>query len=154
MLKINPTTAPPTVAKSGSVIVSISTNVQKIIIDAKTIPPIAWCTGSNSHKARKINAVSVSTKGYLNDIGRLQQRALPRKRIQPMIGRLSYHFMSLPHAQCEGGETMDSPLGSLKMQTFKKLPMHAPMQKKNTSIIIGNCAIVSLMSIEMFFECV
>ena len=45
--------------------------------------------------------------------------------------------MRLPHLQCDGGDTIDSPLGSLKMHTFKKLPMHAPAQNEKICIISG-----------------
>ena len=51
--------------------------------------------------------------------------------------------MSLPHLQCDGGFTIDCPLGILKMQTFKKLPMQAPMQNTQTCIIIGNSDSIS-----------
>ena len=83
-----------------------------------------------------------STSGYLNAIFPPQQRAFPRRTNQDMIGMLSNHFMFFPHLQCDCGRAIDSPLGILKMQTFKKLPMQAPMQNVHICIIIGNsCAV-------------
>jgi hypothetical protein len=59
----NPNTVPPTVAKSGKVIVSISTNAQKTISEAKNIPTNAGTIGSKHHIPQKTNAVRASTSG-------------------------------------------------------------------------------------------
>jgi hypothetical protein len=42
--------------------------------------------------------------------------------------------MAVPHpGQEEGGWTIDLPAGSLKMQTFRKLPIQMPKMKAVTS---------------------
>ena len=46
---------------------------------------------------------------------------------QLKIGILSYQAINLPHEQCERGVTTDLPSGMRRMQTFKKLPVQAPM---------------------------
>ena len=46
------------------------------------------------------------------------------------MGILSYQWMPAPQdGQAEGGRTMESPAGSLKIQTLRKLPMHNPTIK-------------------------
>ena len=142
-----PAMAPPIVAKSGSIIVSMSTKVQKIISEAKIIYAKARDGGKEIHNSKKITAVILSTKGYLIDILEPQQLALPRKNSQDKIGMLQYHFMGVPHLQCDGGLAIDSPFGILNMQTFRKLPIQAPMQKAKICIINGKFFAVSIIVI-------
>ena len=147
---IKPSAVPPTVAMSGNSIVSISTNVQNIKIEMNTIPTSAFTIGNIIHNVQNKTAVSNSTNGYLKDILPPQQRALPRKKNQARIGILSYHLISLPHAQCDGGRTIDSPLGIRSMQTFKKLPVHAPNKKATMGKKYGNSVQIACMFIRRY----
>lgn len=81
----------------------------------------------------KITAVINSTSGYRKDIFALHARHLALNIKKLIIGMLSYHFIVfLQFGQNERGLTIDTSLGNLWMQTFKKLPTQAP--KINTKI--------------------
>src|SRR5437879_6955006 len=70
--------------------------------------------------------------GYRAEIGSLQYRQRPLRKIHPNTGILSYHASGVLHfGQCDGGVTSDSPRGSRHTTTFKKLPTHAPSAKIN-----------------------
>ena len=124
-----PNSAPPTVAKSGSDMVSMSTNVQNMRMDANSIPTPAEAGGSRIHIEQNTAAVRNSTSGYRGEIFRPQHLARPRRSIHPRIGMLSNHAIGFPHAQREPGRTIDLPAGMRRMQTFRKLPTHAPNMK-------------------------
>ena len=51
-----------------------------------------------------------------------------------------YHLIGELHfGQCDGGETIDSPLGTRQMTTLRNDAMHAPSQKlKNANIGISS----------------
>jgi hypothetical protein len=74
-------------------------------------------------------AVKSSTIKYLAGILCPQQRALPLKSNHDNRGMFNHQGIGAPHLHRERGNRTDFPEGILYMQTFKKLPMHAPMIK-------------------------
>src|SRR5471030_968123 len=76
-------------------------------------------------------------------MGSAQSRHLPRRMSQERIGTLSYQRIArLQRGQRLPGETTLSPLGTLAMTTFKKLPMTAPSAKTQ----IANASVMPFAS--------
>jgi hypothetical protein len=74
-------------------------------------------------------AVRLSTIRYLAGILCPQQLARPRRSSHARIGTFFQNGIIAPHRHLERGNTTDCPAGTLYMQTFRKLPTHAPMIK-------------------------
>ena len=70
------------------------------------------------------------------EIGALQLAHFPRSASHERIGMFWYHLIGELHfGQCDGGETIDSPLGARQITTFRNEAMQAPSQKlKNAKI--------------------
>jgi hypothetical protein len=73
---------------------------------------------------------------YRGEIGALQLAHFPRSASHERIGMFWYHLIGELHfGQCDGGETIDSPLGARQITTFRNEAMQAPSQKlKNAKI--------------------
>src|SRR5690554_124248 len=80
------------------------------------------------HSASVRAPVRASTRAYCPEIGAPQSRHFARKKIaHEMIGILSYQRIPASHrGQWLGGCTTESPAGTRKMTTFRKLPTTAP----------------------------
>src|SRR5687768_3491247 len=73
-------------------------------------------------------------------MGTWHVRHFPPSQIQLSTGTLSRHASGVPHdGQRDGGVTIDSPAGSLPMQTFRKLPTinpRIPMTRSSPPVIV------------------
>ena len=76
-----------------------------------------------------------SMDGYIGEIGMPHCRHLPRRRSQLRTGTLSYGLIGEPHSgQRDCSDTMDSPAGIRRIQTFRKLPISSPNMKNPARI--------------------
>ena len=82
---------------------------------------------------------------YRGEIGARQFAHFPRSASHERIGMFCHHFMDALHfGQCEGGETIDSPLGTRHMTTFRNDATHAPSQnEKNPNTGISSSSSMS-----------
>ena len=73
---------------------------------------------------------------YRGEIAARQLAHLPLSASHERIGMFWYHLIGELHfGQCDGGETIDSPLGARQITTFKNEAIQAPSQKlKNAKI--------------------
>ena len=97
--------------------------------------------GSHSHKnaARNNSPPSASTKMYRGEIGALQLAHFPRSASHERIGIFCHHLIGELHfGQCEGGETIDSPLGTRHITTFRNEAIDAPSKNANRAKISIN----------------
>src|SRR4029077_7913969 len=74
---------------------------------------------------------------YCGEMGSPHHRHLPRSTSHDTTGMLSYHAISRWHrGHDDGGRTRDralgSSFGSLRMQTFRKLPSTSPKTDATT----------------------
>ena len=86
--------------------------------------------------ARKRQPPSASTKIYRGEIGALQLAHFPRSASHERIGIFCHHLIGELHfGQCDGGDTIDSPLGARQITTFRNEAMQAPSPKLKTARI-------------------
>ena len=73
---------------------------------------------------------------YRGEIGALQLAHFPRNARYERIGMFCHHVIGALHfGQCDGGDTIDSPLGARQITTFRNEAIQAPSQKlKNANI--------------------
>ena len=84
-------------------------------------------TGVTATVTAKSRPVTSSTSGYCTEIGARQRAHRPRRTSQLSTGTFSNQRSSRPQLpQADGGNTTDLPRGSLKLTTFRKLPMTRP----------------------------
>src|SRR5687768_16362008 len=74
-----------------------------------------------------MSATTISTSGYIGEIGSRHPAHRPRKRSQPRMGTFSCHRTGRPQpGQCDGGEMTDWSCGHRETHTFRKEPTTAP----------------------------
>lgn len=57
----------------------------------------------------------------------------------------------MPHEEhLDGGETRESPRGTLYMQTLRKLPTTAPKTKGRTSVIMSSTVLFSIIEVDAY----
>ena len=73
---------------------------------------------------------------YRGEIAARQFAHFPRSASHERIGMFWYHLIGALHfGQCDGGHTIDSPLGTRHITTFRKEAMQAPSQKLKSASI-------------------